>query len=104
MKCQTHGQNCDGDCVDPNVDNGMMTKIWGPPGWLFLHCVTFGYPYAINSTNPEHKTKAQDYANFFYYLGKHLKKDVLQILPQHLFFYTKYIQIQKGQSFYQYNF
>jgi len=70
MKCQTHGQNCDGDCVDPNVDNGMMTKIWGPPGWLFLHCVTFGYPYAINSTNPEHKTKAQDYANFFYYLGK----------------------------------
>ena len=46
--CKTHGNNCDGRCIDPNVDNGMMTKVWGPTGWLFLHCVTFGYPYVIN--------------------------------------------------------
>ena len=29
---------------DPNAKNGLMTKVWGPAGWLFLHCVTFGYP------------------------------------------------------------
>ncbi len=29
---------------DPNSKNGIMTKVWGPAGWLFLHCVTFGYP------------------------------------------------------------
>jgi len=68
--CSTHGPNCDGACIDPDVDNGMMTKVWGPTGWLFLHCVTFGYPYAINPENPEHQTKAEDYYNFFYYLGK----------------------------------
>ena len=50
MICKTHGKNCDGACIDPNVDNGMMTKVWGPPGWLFLHCLTFGYPYTINET------------------------------------------------------
>lgn len=68
--CNTHGPNCDGACVDPNVDNGMMTKVWGPAGWLFLHCVTLGYPYAINSQNSDHQTKAEDYYNFFYYLGR----------------------------------
>jgi len=70
MPCNQHGVNCDGACVDPNVDNGMMTKVWGPAGWLFLHCVTFGYPYAINPDNEAHNTKKQDYYNFFYYLGK----------------------------------
>lgn len=68
--CTTHGPSCDGACIDPNVDNGMMTKVWGPAGWLFLHCVAFGYPYSINPQNPEHQTKAEDYYNFFYYLGK----------------------------------
>ena len=27
-----------------NAANGMMTNIWGPTGWVFLHAVTFGYP------------------------------------------------------------
>lgn len=27
-----------------NVNNGMITKIWGPPLWISLHCITFGYP------------------------------------------------------------
>lgn len=70
MVCNQHGKNCDGACVDPNVDNGIMTKVWGPAGWLFLHCITFGYPYAINPDNEAHNTKKQDYYNFFYYLGK----------------------------------
>lgn len=33
-------------------NNGMMTKIWGHPGWIFNHSVTYGYP--INPT-PEQK-------------------------------------------------
>ena len=70
MPCNQHGNNCDGACVDPNVDNGMMTKVWGPAGWLFLHCITFGYPYAINPDNETHNTKKKNYYNFFYYLGK----------------------------------
>jgi hypothetical protein len=70
MPCSRHGENCDARCIDPNVDNGMMTKVWGPAGWLFLHCVSFGYPYAINDQNPDHATKKEDYMNFFYYLGK----------------------------------
>lgn len=70
IKCDTHGPNCDGACVDPNVDNGMTTKIWGPPLWMGLHCITFGYPYAINPDNQNHKTKKEDYKMFFYYLGK----------------------------------
>ena len=69
MPCQTHGPNCDGDCIDPNVDNGMMTKVWGPPGWLFLHSITFGYPYAINPNNPDHINKKRDYAHFFKSVG-----------------------------------
>ncbi len=27
-----------------NSGNGMMTNVWGPAGWVFLHSVTFGYP------------------------------------------------------------
>ena len=68
-ECSQHGPFCDGACKDPNVDNGMMTKVWGPAGWLFLHSVTFGYPYAINPANPAHSSKKDEYYNFFYYLG-----------------------------------
>ncbi len=27
-----------------NINNGMITKIWGPGLWESLHCITFGYP------------------------------------------------------------
>ncbi len=70
MPCTQHGNTCDGACKDPNIDNGMMTKVWGPAGWLFLHCVTFGYPYILDPTNEKHAGKPSDYYNFFYYLGK----------------------------------
>ena len=49
-----------------NKHYGMITKVWGPPGWLFLHCVTFGYPYEIDNTNADVPIK---YANFFNALG-----------------------------------
>ena len=29
---------------DTNIHNGMTTKVWGPPGWFFLRCITFGFP------------------------------------------------------------
>lgn len=72
MPCKRHGPNCNKDCIDPNIDNGMMTKVWGPAGWLFTNSIVFGYPYVINPENPDHKNKKQDYYNFFYYLGKTL--------------------------------
>jgi hypothetical protein len=30
--------------VDKNASNGILTKIFGPPLWEALHCITFGYP------------------------------------------------------------
>ena len=68
--CEKHGQYCDRSCINPNVDNGMMTKVWGPAGWLLMHCIAYGYPYAINPDNPDHITKKEDYYKFFYYLGR----------------------------------
>jgi len=71
MPCTNHGTKCDGkECENKNVDSGLMTRLWGPSGWLFLHCVSFGYPYKIDPTNPEHLEKQNDYYRFFYYLGK----------------------------------
>ncbi len=67
--CPQHGPNCDMRCKDPNVDNGMMTKVWGPPGWLFLHSIAFGYPYAINPTNQDHAYKQDHYKTFFNMIG-----------------------------------
>lgn len=52
--------------MSDNKQNGMMTKVWGPPGWFFLHSVTFGYPDEIN---PENVDRVRHYANFFNSLG-----------------------------------
>lgn len=37
----------------------MDPKIWGPPGWLFLHTLTFNYP-----NNPT-KEEKENYHTFF---------------------------------------
>lgn len=50
-------------------NNGMMTKIWGPPGWLFLHTVTMGYPEVIDDSNPNHIIKKENMKLFFTSLG-----------------------------------
>lgn len=47
-----------------DANNGLMTKIWGPSGWIFCHAVTFGYPI-----HPTAKQKL-DYFHFFKQLGK----------------------------------
>ena len=52
-----------------NINNGLMTKIWGPPGWLFLHCVTMGYPYEINKSDPKHLLEKMKQKKFFESLG-----------------------------------
>jgi len=49
--------------------SGMTTTIWGPPGWLFLHCVTMGYPEKIDTNNPTHITKKENMKVFFTSLG-----------------------------------
>lgn len=49
-----------------NKQNGMITKIWGPPGWLFLHSVTFGYPDEITTEN---SYRVKHYQDFFNNLG-----------------------------------
>jgi hypothetical protein len=46
-----------------NINNGLITKIWGPGAWEFLHSVTFGYP-----VSPTDKEK-QNYKDFFMGVG-----------------------------------
>ena len=43
---------------DYNSNNGMLTTVWGPPLWHFLHLMSFNYP-----VNPTKKQKS-DYKRF----------------------------------------
>lgn len=58
-----------------NKNNGLIAKIWGPPGWLFLHCVTMGYPEYIEN-NPkkknyhEHQERKRSTEQFFLLVGE----------------------------------
>ena len=58
---------------DPNAKNGLMTKVWGPAGWLFLHCVTFGYPLNPDQYDQDHDfpigSTRNNYRNFFHSAG-----------------------------------
>lgn len=45
------------------ANNGLITKIWGPPLWTSLHCISFGYPI---EPSDEHK---KNYKDFFANLG-----------------------------------
>jgi hypothetical protein len=45
--------------VDYISGDGMMTSIWGPPMWHFLHIVSFNYPIKPTKIQKEH------YYNFF---------------------------------------
>lgn len=45
--------------LDANKNNGLITKIWGPPMWESIHSIAFGYP--VEPTE-EHKI---NYKNFF---------------------------------------
>jgi hypothetical protein len=47
---------------DYNSGDGMMTSVWGPPMWHFLHTMSFNYP--INPTAEDKK----HYSDFVYSL------------------------------------
>ena len=51
------------DDLDSNANNGMITKIWGPPTWISLHTITFGYPL-----NPTDEQK-ESYKKYFELIG-----------------------------------
>ena len=59
--------------MDNNKHNGLRTAAWGPPGWMFLHCITFGYP--VNPREFDRKnglrsgTTEKRYIKFFKALG-----------------------------------
>ena len=53
--------------------NGLMTNVWGPTGWIFLHSVTFGYPmdpikFDADNNLPEGTTEER-YRQFFEQIG-----------------------------------
>lgn len=63
MKCDiNHFNNLHRD--DDHKNNGLITKIWGGPGWIFGHAVTFGYPI-----EPTDEQKAV-YKQYFILLGE----------------------------------
>lgn len=46
-----------------NINNGLITKIWGGPMWESLHSITFGYP--IHPTTEQQ----HNYYTYFKYVG-----------------------------------
>jgi hypothetical protein len=74
--------------INPNIHNGIMTKVWGPAGWLFLHCITFGYPYRIDTTKKEDIEKMNKYKEFFTLIGdilpcKYCRESYQDFLKEH---------------------
>lgn len=47
---------------DYNSGDGMLTSVWGPPMWHFLHTMSFNYP--VNPTAQDKK----NYSEFIYNL------------------------------------
>lgn len=47
-------------------NNGMMTSIWGPPGWFFMHTIAQNYPEKITNEN---KDIMVNYKIFFENIG-----------------------------------
>lgn len=53
----------DNKTEENDSDNGLLPRIWGPPTWKALHCITFDYP--INPTNDD----KNHYNTFFKTIG-----------------------------------
>lgn len=49
--------------MESNANNGLLTKIWGPPTWVSVHSITFGYP-----VKPTQEQK-DNYKQYFKSLG-----------------------------------
>ena len=52
-----------------NNDISIVTKVWGPAAWFFLHNMAMSYPKRINLDNPEHKEKYNSMYAFLSNLG-----------------------------------
>ena len=48
---------------DYNSGDGMLTSVWGPPMWHFLHTMSFNYP--VDPTD-EDKKNYRDYIYTYY--------------------------------------
>ena len=48
---------------DDYSKNGMQTRVWGPAGWIFLHCIAQNYPQQPTTEQREH------YRSFFRLVG-----------------------------------
>ena len=63
--------------MNDNSANGLRTFVWGPPAWIFLHSVTFGYPQDPDAFDKKHNyprgSTKKRYHQFF--------KDIKWILP-----------------------
>ena len=76
-----------------NKNNGLIAKIWGPPGWLFLHCITMGYPEHIeqnpkNKNYLEHQERKRNTEDFFILIGEVLpcsacRKSYKEFMEEH---------------------
>jgi hypothetical protein len=44
--------------MDYNANDGMLSSVWGPPMWHYLHTMSFNYP--VNPTNQDKR----NYMNF----------------------------------------
>jgi len=66
----------------------MMTNVWGPPGWVFLHSITIGYPIKIDEKNKNHILRRKNTKTFFTSLGhvlpcKYCRKSYLKYISEY---------------------
>ena len=40
--------------MDYNSNDGMMTYVWGPPQWFYLHTMSFNYPVRPTAEQKRH--------------------------------------------------
>ena len=50
-------------------NNGMMTRIWGPAGWVFLHSCVMGYPVEIDKKDKKDVARMKKTKLFFNTIG-----------------------------------
>ena len=81
MKQKTYTQE------EYNSNSGMLTSVWGPSLWHFLHTVSFNYPVKPTKKDKEKYkefVESEDYQNTATRLKeiKELKEDISLFLSQ----------------------
>ena len=72
--------------------NGMQTKVWGPTGWVFLHCIAQNYPQEPTSEQKE------NYLQFFKLVGNVLPCRYCRDSYQEFIKYTLNDQVMKNRQ------